>query len=61
MNVYKKHLQNDDMFLCTADYPTEDDPKPLRFKITGQGLSLEPVVSAKKKSNSFTQKSYGMV
>lgn len=61
MNVYKKHLHNDDMFLCTADYPTEDDPKPLKLKITGQGLSLEPVVSAKKKSNSFTQKSYGMV
>ena len=60
-NVYIKHLKQLDRFKCTAEYPSADDPKPLTFKITGQGVSIKPIatVTATNQYNSFTQKSYG--
>lgn len=58
-NVYVKHLKNSNRFKCTSEYPTTNDTKPLVFKITGQGLSIKPILSEKQKNYSFTQKSYG--
>ena len=58
-NVYIKHLKKQDRFKCTAEYPNADDPKPLIFKITGQGLSIKSIATATSQYNSFTQKSYG--
>lgn len=60
-NVYAKHLNNDERFICTAEYPDSENPKPLVLKITGQGVSVKSVTtSAVKKSNSYTPKSYGI-
>ena len=58
-NVYIKHLKKQDRFKCTAEYPNADDPKPLTFKITGQGFSIKSIATATSQYNSFTQKSYG--
>ena len=58
-NVYIKHLKKQDRFKCTAEYPNADDPKPLIFKITGQGFSIKSIATATSQYNSFTQKSYG--
>lgn len=58
-NVYINHLKNADRFKCTSDYPNADDPQPLTFKITGQGLSIKSVSSVTYQYNSFNQKSYG--
>ncbi len=58
-NVYIKHLKNQERFKCTAEYPNADDPKPLIFKITGQGFSIKSIATATSQYNSFTQKSYG--
>lgn len=59
-NVYIKHLKKKDRFKCTAEYPNADAPKPLTFKITGQGFSIRPIATAINQYNSFTQKSYGV-
>lgn len=60
-NVYTKHLDDDERFICTAEYPDSENPKPLVLKITGQGVSVKSVTtSAVKKSNSYTPKSYGI-
>lgn len=58
-NVYIKHLKKQDRYKCTAEYPNADDPKPLTFKITGQGFSIKSIATATSQYNSFTQKSYG--
>jgi hypothetical protein len=58
-NVYTRNLKDEDRFKCTAEYPNADDPKPLTFKITGQGLSIKAIATVSTQSNSFTQKSYG--
>lgn len=58
-NVYINHLKDADRFKCTAEYPDVDNPKPLTFKITGQGLSIKSIASITRQCNSFTQKSYG--
>jgi len=58
-NVYIKNLKKQDRFKCTAEYPNADDPKPLTFKITGQGFSIKSIATATSQYNSFTQKSYG--
>lgn len=58
-NVYINHLKNQDRFKCTAEYPNADNPKPLTFKITGQGFSIKSIATATSQYNSFTQKSYG--
>lgn len=58
-NVYINHLKKQDRFKCTAEYPNADDPKPLTFKITGQGFSIKSIATATSQYNSFTQKSYG--
>lgn len=58
-NVYIKNLKKQDRFKCTAEYPNADDPKPLTFKITGQGFSIKSIATATNQYNSFTQKSYG--
>ena len=59
-NVYIKHLKRKDRFKCTAEYPNADAPKPLTFKITGQGFSIRHIATAINQYNSFTQKSYGV-
>ena len=59
-NVYLKHLSDNERFKCTSEYPSSDDPKPLKFKITGQGLSLDPIKTANVNTHSFSQKSYGV-
>ena len=60
-NVYTKHLNDEERFICTAEYPDSENPKPLVLKITGQGVSVKSVTtSAVKKSNSYTPKSYGI-
>ncbi|MFR2765354.1 MAG: hypothetical protein ACLTA4_07310 [Clostridium sp.] len=58
-NVYIKHLQDDERFICTAEYPDEDNPKPLVMKITSQGVSIKPSQSTVVKNSSYTPKSYG--
>lgn len=58
-NIYVKHLKEAERFICTAEYPDEDNPKPLVLKITSQGVSEKPIQSAVTKSNSYTPKSYG--
>ena len=58
-NVYIKHLKEAERFKCTAEYPNENNPKPLTFKITGQGLSIKSIDMSTTQYNSFTQKSYG--
>lgn len=59
-NVYTRHLSSDKRFICTADYPATDSPKPLVLKITGQGVSEKPVgTSSVNRSSSYTPKSYG--
>ena len=57
--VYIKHLQDDERFICTAEYPDEDNPKPLVMKITSQGVSIKPSQSTVVKNSSYTPKSYG--
>ena len=59
-NVYIKHLEDEERFICTADYPDSENPQPLVLIITGQGVSVNPVsTSTFKKSYSYTPKSYG--
>ena len=58
-NVYVNHLKQADRFKCTAEYPDTENPKPLTFKITGQGFSIKSIATATSRYNSFTQKSYG--
>lgn len=58
-NVYVNNLNHTDRFKCTSEYPDAENPKPLTFKITGQGLSIKSIVTARNQHNSFTQKSYG--
>lgn len=58
-NVYIKHLQDDERFICTAEYPDEDNPKPLVMKITSQGVSIKPSSSSVTSKNNYTPKSYG--
>ena len=58
-NVYIKHLKDVDRFKCTAEYPNAGNPKPLTFKITGQGFSIKSIATVTNQYNSFTQKSYG--
>ena len=58
-NVYVKHLKESGRFKCTAEYPNADNPKPLVFKITGQGVTIKPISTASVQYNTFTQKSYG--
>lgn len=60
-NVYLKHLKDEKRFICTAEYPDCENPKPLILKITGQGVSQKSIVtSSSKKNNSYTPKSYGI-
>lgn len=59
-NIYIKHLKDSEKFVCTAEYPNEDNPQPFILKITGQGVSEKNIVSSyAKRSNSYTPKSYG--
>lgn len=60
-NVYTKHLNNEERFICTAEYPNSENPVPLVLKITGQGVSVKSATtSVVKKSNSYAPKSYGI-
>ena len=59
MNAYKKHVKYDSRFISTADELYNDEPIPVKLKITVQGVSKESVKTDVKRHSIYTPKSYG--
>ena len=58
-NVYIRHLKAENRFYCTSEYPDSENPGPLKFQFTGQGISVCPSKKIEKNNSSYWQKSYG--
>lgn len=59
MNAYKNCVKSDNRFICTADELYNDEPIPVKLKITKQGVTKDSIKTDVKKYSTYTPKSYG--
>ena len=59
MNAYKNCIKNDNRFICTADELYNNEPIPVKLKITKQGVTKDSIKTDTKKHSTYTPKSYG--
>ncbi|MCL2165214.1 MAG: hypothetical protein FWH55_12710 [Oscillospiraceae bacterium] len=62
-NVYLKHLDNTDRFICLGEYPSEAENKPLILDVSFQGITVDGPGEISEKpaasSSLYAPKTYG--